>query len=138
MLVRFSAWSDQELAFPLNCVNREEEMETQQSSRTQWLALVCFVLSIFIVLIIVGTLMWEQPIYAVFGDAIGTVVEQIVIWSGLILAVPLGIVDVILGSIGVRKRPLNTRRTIPLMGVVVGALGILVGLFWWVMMFRFA
>lgn len=113
-------------------------METQQSSRTQWLALVCFVLSIFIVLIIVGTLMWEQPIYAVFGDAIGTVVEQIVIWSGLILAVPLGIVDVILGSIGVRKRPLNTRRTIPLMGVVVGALGILVGLFWWVMMFRFA
>ena len=92
-------------------------METLQASKANWLTLLLVVLDVFVILLIIGTLMWEQPMYAVFGDAIGTVVERAVISAGLYVAAPLGILVIIVGSAMLLKKrqrkPLPAKRNRP-------------------------
>ena len=112
-------------------------METLQSSRAQWLTFLLIVLDVFIALIILGTLMWEQPIYAIFGDTIGTMVEGAVIPAGLYFAAPLVVFDIIIGSAVLLKRHSKKEKTVAITSIVIGALGILTSLFWWALLLLF-
>ena len=106
-------------------------MKNQRPSKPKWLALAFLMLNVFLAFIILGAFTWEQPIYAMFGDAIGTMVEQAVIWAGVFLAAPLGLVDIIVGSMArQKKRSIDMGKVNPMIGIIIGVLGILTGLFW--------
>lgn len=85
-----------------------------------------------IILLGISSLLWESLIYSVFGSSIGSSIESLVITGGLYLALPLGLIDVIAGVILARSR-MALRRGLAYL--VLGLVGILVGVFWWWVVF---
>ncbi|MFT3891029.1 MAG: hypothetical protein QM730_05295 [Anaerolineales bacterium] len=106
-------------------------MDAKQNSKSNWSGGVLIAASIPILLIIVG-------IIAMLGGAgrtdpvtgvTDTTVENAVFFGGLYLAVPLGLLDVIVGSWARSRNVLKKKFT--LLGISIGAVGILLGLLAW-------
>lgn len=123
-------------------------METKHARRINGSAVAILVLSILVLLLILGTIMWEDLIYRVFGDTVGSTVEQIVIFGGLYLAPLLGLLDVIAGLIALsfeRKRTpaykgmstIITGNVLGVLAILLGVLGILTGFRWLTIMLYF-
>lgn len=109
----------------------KKENKMAITSRAGWLARFFFVLNVIIIMVLAGTfiVLAESPIYIVFGDSIGTVVEEALKGAGLYLPAPLGFLDIIYGSV-LKRRSINTGKISPSTGIQIGIVGILWNLFW--------
>ena len=103
-------------------------MDTREVHRANWLAIVILVLSALIT--IQGVLLWGSIVFPGIGHAILDPFETEVIQVGLLfLPLPLGLLDIIVGGIALLKGG-PTKTKVAIVGVLVGALGALTGLFW--------
>jgi len=109
-------------------------MESQQATKTNYLAIGISVLSALI--IVLEALTWGAIVFPAIGNAIGMVVETSVMQSGYLLPLPLGLLDIIVGIIALPKRS-SIKKKFAVIGVTIGLLGILTGLFWWLLLSSF-
>jgi hypothetical protein len=110
----------------------EVKLSTKQSSKIDWSTGIIIASSIPIVLIIIG-------IIAMIGGAgrtdpvtgiTDTTVENAVLLGGLYLALPCGLLDVVVGTQAQSRDLLKEK--IKVIGNVIGILGIIMGLISWI------
>ncbi len=103
-------------------------MKAQQAPRTGWLVAVLLVLTALIVLLESFTCaaIILPPLADSIAERLGT--DTVRLWLFL-LPLPLGLLDFTAGIIALRRRDSIRKRGI-ILGVIVGALGVLTGLFW--------
>ena len=106
-------------------------MNTDHNSKSNWSSGILIIASIPILLIIVGVILIlggagrTDPVTGITD----TTVENAVFFGGLYLAVPFGLVAVIVGSWARSKSLLKKWGT--LLGIIAGVLSILCGLLSW-------
>lgn len=111
----------------------DSEITTKQDSKPNGLILAIIGSSIPIVLVVAGI------IKALLSEAHGivdTTTEQAVFFWGLFVALPCGILDIVLGIKGRSKRLIS--KGIAITGIIIGVLSVVAGLISWIWYFMIA
>ena len=103
-------------------------MDAHPSSGSTRLVVACLLLSVILAPFVLGRVLWDTSF---FGDAVSSETARFLSFGGLLIAQPLGWLNVILAnkilSKGDRRR---FGRVAAIASIVVGVLGILTGLIW--------
>jgi hypothetical protein len=105
-------------------------MNAKQASKTNWSAGVIIGASIPITLIVIGTIIALISEFNTHDGIYDTTIMSAVLFGGLYLAIPCGLLDIIVGILA-QSRDL-VKKKIAITGIVIGVLGILMGLLSWI------
>jgi len=114
----------------------DSKVNTEQASKTNWSTGVIIGSSIPITLIVIGIIikllafatpsLQQLPLM----DPNDTTIENAVLFGGLFLALPCGLLNSIVGSYALSKGLM--KKKVAITGIIIGVLGILMGLLAWV------
>lgn len=103
-------------------------MQTQQASRSVWLQLYILGASALLIVISAGNFLLFTRALPASGR--GLPLETALMLAGVAIALPLGLLNLSLGISGLKAGG-AAGRTIATIGLIAGALGLLIGLLWW-------
>jgi hypothetical protein len=101
-------------------------MTTKQASKTNWSVWVIIGSSIPITLIVIGII---KALMSESHGIVDTTTEQAVFFNGLYLALPCGLLNIIVGINALSKG--LVRKKVAITGIIIGALSIFMGLIAW-------
>ena len=106
------------------------ESDNRKGAGAAWLAVVCIILSITLVPIVLSRILWDTSVLTGLSETTGWQVSRLASIAQIFMALPLGLLDLILGFNILLKRPSSKIRVVAIIGIVVGLLGILTGFIW--------
>jgi hypothetical protein len=113
-------------------------MELQVPQKANRLVVVILSAGIFVLaLLVIGRLMWEQPLYAVFGEQLGRVLEKVLVNGVLLVAAPLGLLMGIISLVVLVKRRPRTEKILAIVAFALGVAGVLLGALFWLLLLTF-
>ncbi len=104
-------------------------MNTKKGFTINWSAGVIIGSSIPIILIVIGIVIAVIKEFNVSDGIRDTTIMNAVVFGGLYLAIPCGLLDIIVGN-SAQSRDL-VKKKVATTGIIIGVLGILIGLISW-------
>jgi hypothetical protein len=105
-------------------------MNTKQESKINWSVWIIVGSSIPITLIVIGIIKtWMPESHGI----VDVTTEQAVFFGGLYLAIPSGLLNIIVGINALSKG--LVRKKVAITGIIIGVLGIFIGLISWIWFF---
>lgn len=107
-------------------------MDVKPVSKINWRLAILIGSSIPILLIVIGVIIVLASIFLPAAPGTGvvdTTLENATLFGGLYLALPFGLLNLLVGSSALSKGSLNKRAAIT--GIILGLFGILIGLLAW-------
>ncbi len=99
-----------------------------------WLVVVCIILSIALIPILLSRVLWDTSLLSALADTFGRQFMRLASMSQVLLALPLGLLDLVVGFSILLSGPSKRAKPVAIAGIVIGVLGILTGFVWLLML----
>src|SRR5512137_2803198 len=108
----------------------EENMQNVRVYKNGWLITFCIILTILLLPILLGQILWDTSYFSRLIHTYGSEFARVVNMSQVFLALPLGLLDLILGFVILRRKPSKKGKAVAIIAIVLGVPAIMTGLFW--------
>ena len=105
-------------------------MGDRAAAGTKWLVLLCAILSVALIPILLSRVLWDTSLFSALAGTMGGQFARLVNMSQVLLALPLGLLDLVLGFSILLRSPSKRAKPVAIAAIVIGVLGILTGLVW--------
>jgi len=105
-------------------------MGDRVAAEAKWLVVVCVILSVALIPILLSRVLWDTSLLSALAGTMGRQFAVLVNMSQVLLALPLGLLDLVLGFSILLRNPSKRARRVAIASIVIGVLGILTGFVW--------